>query len=138
MPPPSPTSALKTVAADSVDEYGRSGIFMAAANGHTEIVKLLVESGAPATAKNAEGSTPLHWACLNGHVEIVGYLLDKGAKLSVCNKQGKTPFDEALLRNQKKVLDFLEERHDGGKEDEEDDTEAVDEVEEFTLQDEAK
>ena len=103
-----------------------------------KIVKLLVESGAPATAKNAEGSTPLHWACLNGHVEIVGYLLDKGAKLSVCNKQGKTPFDEALLRNQKKVLDFLEERHDGGKEDEEDDTEAVDEVEEFTLQDEAK
>jgi len=129
-------AALKSVSPNSVDEFGRNGIHMAAANGHVEIVKLLVEAGADVGTENAEGSTPLHWACLNGHVGIVDYLLDKGAKLSACNKAGKTPFDEALLRSQKEVLDYLEERHDreGGDDDDEEDPEKdIDEVEEFKI-----
>ena len=136
-PPPPPPSALKSVSPNSVDEYGRDGIHMAAGNSHVEIVKLLVEAGASVGTENAEGSTPLHWACLNGHVKIVEYLLDKGAKLSACNKTGRTPFDEALTRNQKAVLDYLESRHD----DDGDDPEGADdlekdidgEVEEFKL-----
>ena len=76
-PPPPPQPSRLCPRTPWTSTAGRH--LQAAANGHTEIVKLLVESGAPATAKNAEGSTPLHWACLNGHVEIVGYLLDQGA-----------------------------------------------------------
>ncbi len=131
--------ALKSgVSANAVDSYGRNGIHMAAANGHTEIVKLLVEAGANVGAENAEGSTPLHWACLNDHVAVVEYLLDKGAKLSACNKSGRTPFDEALTRNQKKVLDYLEARHEEGKEgaeDIDDPEKDVEEVEEYKLED---
>jgi ankyrin repeat protein len=37
-------------------------------------------------AKNAQGSTPLHWACFNGHKEVVQELLDKGATPTMLNK----------------------------------------------------
>ena len=134
--------ALKTgVSPNAVDAHGRSGLHMAAGNGHTEVVKLLVEKGATVGLENAEGSTPLHWACLNGHVKIVEYLLDKGAKLSSCNKSGRTPFDEAISMNRKEVLDYLESRHDEGKDGGEleiDPDQEVDDVEEFKLEDEGQ
>jgi hypothetical protein len=53
---------------------------MAAANGHAEIVSLLLDNGAVADAKDTEGRTPLWQASANGHEAVAKVLqqLDRG------------------------------------------------------------
>eukprot|EP00955_Chlamydomonas_euryale_P022550 238029-Chlamydomonas_euryale.AAC.13 len=58
---------------------------MACANGHTEVVRRLLEAGADVDMKNAEENTPLHWACLNGHTDVVRALLEKKASPCALN-----------------------------------------------------
>jgi len=62
-----------------------AALFFAAANGHLEIVKMLLEKDADPTLANAGGNTALHWACLNGHAEVVRALMDMGAKATELN-----------------------------------------------------
>ena len=45
-------------------------LHFAAANGHSEVAKLLLKHKADPNVENSEKNTPLHWACLNGHVEV--------------------------------------------------------------------
>jgi ankyrin repeat protein len=50
---------------------------MASANGHTEIVKLLLDKGADLNVKNTYGITVLFMASVHGHTEIAKLLLDR-------------------------------------------------------------
>ena len=62
---------------------GAPPLWCAAAAGHTQIVKLLVEKGASVNSVTKTNSTPLRAACFDGHFEIVKYLVEHGAgKLS--------------------------------------------------------
>ena len=54
---------------------------MAAKNGHTEIVKLLLEQGAQIEEVSEDNRTPFHLAAMKGHTETVKLLLEQGAKL---------------------------------------------------------
>lgn len=72
---------------------------MAAANGHLDIVRLLLSAGASTDVRNTDGSTPLHWAALNGQLAVVRALLDAGASAAALNDAGRTPVDEALSRD---------------------------------------
>ena len=92
---------------DSADEYGRTAMHMAAANGHEEVIARLIAAGASVVLKNAEGNTPLHWACLNGHKTVVKTLMDKGASAAVVNNSGKTPVDEALSRGHDEIFELI-------------------------------
>ena len=56
---------------------GLTALMMASANGHTEIVKLLLDKGADVNVKNTYGITALFMASVHGHTEIVKLLLDK-------------------------------------------------------------
>lgn len=47
-------------------------------------------------AKNADGSTPLHWAARKNHADTIRMLLEHGAAASVANKWGATALDNAL------------------------------------------
>lgn len=84
---------------------------MAAANGHADVIRLLLNgtttadnSSQKAQQKTADpspktkdaGNTPLHWACLNGHAESVKVLLEGGANPAALNAVDRTPVDEAL------------------------------------------
>ncbi len=63
---------------------GAPPLWCAAAAGHTQIVKLLVERGASVNSTTKTNSTPLRAACFDGHFEIVKYLVERGAgKLSL-------------------------------------------------------
>ena len=101
------------------------GLLYAAANGHEEIVQVLLEFGADVNKANVQGSTALHWACLNGHVSIVQLLIDKGGNASACNQAGRTPLDEAMHNNREECVKVIMES-DAGGEDEEFEFEEVD------------
>ena len=55
---------------------------IAASNGHTDIVKALLDKGADVNARGNKGSTALMFAAYNGHTDIVKSLIDKGAGLA--------------------------------------------------------
>ena len=104
------------------------GLLYAAANGHEEIVQVLLEFGADVNKANAQGSTALHWACLNGHVSIVQLLIDKGGNASACNQAGRTPLDEAMHNNREECVKVIMES-DGGEQDEDFEFEEADDDE---------
>ncbi len=94
----------------------------ACANGHIDIVRLLLEKGANVNLQNTSGATPLHMACFNGHPDIVRLLLDAGADMYIEDLNEITPFDDiykskggVLTAVQEKIADILlEHGYDAG------------------------
>ena len=77
---------------------------MAAQNGHLEVVRFLVESGANKDQGTTDdGVTPLYIAAQNGHLEVVRFLVESGANKDQGN--GATPLFIAAHRGTLK-LDF--------------------------------
>ncbi|KAG2180715.1 hypothetical protein INT44_003722 [Umbelopsis vinacea] len=99
----------------AADETGNTGLHMACANGHLDIVKYVVEKLASLdnvtqyiNSQNEQGNTPLHWAALNGHLEIVQLLVGSfGADMKIKNKAGRSPIYEAQAYNHEKVAEFF-------------------------------
>ena len=60
-------------------------------NGHLEVVRLLIEKGADATAEDKDKLTPMQWAAFNGHLEVVRLLIEKGADATAEDKDKMTP-----------------------------------------------
>ena len=79
------------------DKRGTTPLMYAAAIGSLEAVKLLVDAGADANAKNAFDATALMWAA--GNIEKVRLLLSKGADVKARSKIGRTPLLVAALHD---------------------------------------
>jgi hypothetical protein len=67
-----------------------TALHVAAAVGRTEICKSLLEAGASADAKGAEGATPLLAALNSGTINCVPTLLEYGANVNARDGHGKT------------------------------------------------
>jgi ankyrin repeat protein len=77
--------------ATTADGRGDYPIHHAARNGDTEIVRLLIDSGADVNVANERGHTVLHCAGGHGHLDAVHLLLANGADASVkFTHDGKT------------------------------------------------
>ncbi|KAH9039819.1 cytoplasmic protein [Lactarius pseudohatsudake] len=84
------------------DENGNTVLHMASANGHTELLDVLLPI-VPSTllsAQNHAGSTALHWAALNAQLgtarALVGFPAGPGADLiDIKNSAGRSPLGEA-------------------------------------------
>ena len=86
---------------DCVDQNKCNAIHMCAANGHEEILKILLEEIKNASqqkitnAVNGSGNTPLHWSTLTNKHECVKILLDFGVDPDLKNEKGEKAFDIA-------------------------------------------
>jgi len=96
--------------------YAPTPLLTAAARGHAELVRLLIESGARIETPNARGWTPLIMAAVEGHPEVVRILLELGADADAKDHKGWTAIDHAQAREDRagdEVLRILETHPDG-------------------------
>ncbi|CAD6194647.1 unnamed protein product [Caenorhabditis auriculariae] len=101
-------SVTGVVSFDGEHIYGTPPLWAAAAAGHFEVVKVLVEeANACVNQPTSTHSTALRGACYDGHLEIVRYLADHGADLNVPNRHGHTSLMIAAFRNKIEVVKFL-------------------------------
>ncbi len=86
--------------------YGEPLIVMAAHNGTTEIVDLLIEKKAKIDRKY-RGYNALMMAVQQGHIEVVKKLIQAGAKLDSVDYKGNTPFILSVINEQFDVAGLL-------------------------------
>ena len=77
------------------DPLGMGALHFAAAEGHIEVIKFIVEKcndrAAAVNDSDDHGMTPLHHAAANGWKEIAEFLLEKGARAGHKNFVDQTP-----------------------------------------------
>lgn len=64
---------------ESYHEIVSDAFYIASRNGHTPVVRFLLDQGADVNHRGFFGAPGLHWAALNGHQETVLFLLEHGA-----------------------------------------------------------
>ena len=76
----------------------REGLWMAAANGHAELVKFFLGQGADPDARQAQRDmgfgTPLLQAAMSGHQEVAQLLIDGGATVDILTHTAMGHLDE--------------------------------------------
>jgi len=65
-----------------ISEMGDTALMLAARTGKPDAVKVLLEHGADANKKNAEGQTPLMWAVAERNAAAAKVLIDHGADVN--------------------------------------------------------
>jgi len=78
--PPNPAIAANYADVDARERwYGRTALMIAAAEGHLDAVRLLVEAGSDLHLVDEEGSTALSLARSYGHLDVAALLAQAGA-----------------------------------------------------------
>ena len=91
-----------------VDNTGRMLLFIAAAKGRKDIVKMLMNrNGLDVNSKNRLGNTPFSEAARFGHVCVMQFLLERGVDLSPKNGQLTIALFEAASQGKCEVVELL-------------------------------
>ncbi|WP_353280796.1 ankyrin repeat domain-containing protein [Wolbachia endosymbiont (group B) of Cyclophora punctaria] len=80
---------------------------IAAKNGYTNIVNVLLEKGADVNERYHSGNTVLHLAAENGHEKTVEFLLAKGANVNEKGYHDMTPLHFAACNGHEKTVEVL-------------------------------
>jgi ankyrin repeat protein len=96
------------------DKYGRTVLHIAAINGESEVVRVLLRAGASHATVSKNGHQPLHDACIAGHAEAAAALLEFADPVAeVCDANGhskdngRTPLELAQAYGRMQVCDLL-------------------------------
>ncbi|CAC5410072.1 unnamed protein product [Mytilus coruscus] len=73
------------------ERRGDTALYVACAGGHTDSVKLLLESKADVSKGTSSGISPLHAACRRGYKDTVKLLMKYKADISQCNSNKESP-----------------------------------------------
>jgi len=101
-----PSSFWKQV---HTDWRNYSPVHLSAAMGNEEMTTLLLESGFPIDARDANGNTALIWAASEGKNDVVLSLLEQGANPNFQNLQGQTALFLAAAKGLFEVVECLTE-----------------------------
>ena len=93
------------VSVSAADENGYTPAHAAASWGHPHVLLWLLQHGANADARDADGDTPLH-AC--EAPDCATMLLAAGAKLACENLNGETPFALAVADRRAEMIRWFE------------------------------
>lgn len=101
---------LTSISVDTADCEGTTLLLWASANGHLDIVQLVVSKGANPNLRDMFGNTALHNACYNGHLDVVQFLASNGSDLEARDNNGVRPLhaacEEGYLEIAKVLIDL--------------------------------
>lgn len=94
---------------EALDENGGRPLILAARNGNTELLKLLLDRGANVNARTSSdesGTSALDEVATDGRLELVRLLLDRGAEIKH-KKKGFTALHKAAMNGRLEVMKLL-------------------------------
>lgn len=89
------------------DNDGDSALMFAVAQRHTNVARLLIDSGADINIRNKFGITALMIAVVEGNEEITRNLLDKKADLTAKTDNGMTVLDIAIGKRNPRITEMI-------------------------------
>lgn len=93
---------------DAVDSnIGRTPLHYASDEGHTSIVKNLLNAGVDINRRDQYGRTPIQLAAMYGHVATARAILAHQANVNVTDQWGKSPLDSAERGGHYKIAVLL-------------------------------
>jgi len=87
---------------------GETAMHLAAAGGHTEIIRLLISAGAPVNEIDDNSNTPLMYAAFNNHAHALNELLNHSADLTLFNLNDDSALSIAIKRSSKETQSVIE------------------------------
>jgi len=101
-------AAGASVTERSTNAMANMPLHAGAAGRNFELVKMLVEHGAPVNARQHGGWTPLHAAAQNGDLPMVALFLQSGADVNARADNSQLPMDLALTTGNQEIVNLLE------------------------------
>ena len=84
-----------------------TALWVAAAKGHFDVVRLLIEQNAEVDCRTSTNSTPLRAAVFHGHLDIVRCLVENGADVNSRTNFGSTPLMITCYKGYPNVASYL-------------------------------
>ena len=99
--------ARGTIKIDGEVIEGCTALWVAAAKGHFDVVRLLIEQNAEVDGRTSSNSTPLRAAAFDGHLDIVRCLVENGADVNARNNFNSTPLMVTCYKGHLDVASYL-------------------------------
>lgn len=90
---------------NTVDEDNNTPLHVASEQGHTKVVRILLQHGSDATQKNRLFLTPVACAAISGHYDVIGLLLENGAEIDPIDRNSVRGRND-LIKTQEHLILF--------------------------------